>query len=60
MKGMKPMCALDGSSHQSTEPARLRSITLSTTCGSPIVGPGARSAQPRISSTPRDSADQSA
>ncbi len=41
-------------------PRVLRSITLSATCGKPIVGPGARSAQPRISRTPRDSADQSA
>jgi hypothetical protein len=52
-KVMKEMCTPAGSSDHSTAHASDRSITDRVTCASPIAGPGARSAQPRISSVPR-------
>ena len=46
---MKPTCEPCGSSDHSTAVDNDKSITDSPICVSPITGPGARSAQPRIS-----------
>jgi len=55
MKVTKSTLVSAGSNHQTTAPARLRSIMASAICGNPTEGPGARSAQPRISRVLRES-----
>ena len=52
-KVTKPMCVGGGSSHHNTAEDSDRSMTESAICVSPSAAPGARSAQPRISSVPR-------